>query len=46
MTSKTQMVALMALLVLVGGMILSACGGTGPAGDIKGPYMIYFYAKW
>ncbi|MDH7486014.1 MAG: hypothetical protein QHJ81_07025 [Anaerolineae bacterium] len=46
MISKTKGIALIALLVLVGSAILSACGGAGPTGNIKGPYMIYFYAKW
>jgi hypothetical protein len=46
MSRKTKAVALTSLLLLIGGGVLSACGGLGSVATPDGPHMIYFYAQW
>jgi len=47
MSMKVKVVALLTLLMFIGSGILCACGGTEPSVNLeKGPYMLYFYAKW
>jgi len=46
MTDKTKAIVLTSLLLLIGGGVLSACGGSGSSGTPDGPYMVYFFAQW
>jgi len=45
MSRKAKAIGLTSLLLLVGGVLLSACG-SGSLATPDGPHMIYFYAKW